>query len=128
MNKQLEQVKKFMETFEQEVASNPTIPNLSIIHLRTALAIEEVMETDQAAVRGDLVGVADGLGDQLYILLGTFLAYGFHEKAVRIFDEIQRSNMSKANPDGSVTKSATGKVIKSPTYSPADLAPIVLEN
>jgi predicted HAD superfamily Cof-like phosphohydrolase len=80
-------------------------------------------------LRGDLVGVADGLADVLYVVIGTAVAYGIDIQEV--FDEVHRSNLSKTvwnEEEGRYTieKDEFGKGVKPPTYSPAELEPIVL--
>ena len=64
----------------------------------------------------DLVEIADALGDKLYILCGTILAHGLQDKIVEVFEEIQRSNMSKLSTDGSPVIREDGKILKGPNY------------
>jgi predicted HAD superfamily Cof-like phosphohydrolase len=73
--------------------------------------------------RPNLPLIADALGDLLYVIYGTAIAYGIDMESV--FNEIHRSNMSKANPDGSVNKREDGKIIKSASYSPARIKEII---
>ncbi|MBL7897962.1 MAG: nucleoside triphosphate pyrophosphohydrolase family protein, partial [Crocinitomicaceae bacterium] len=70
------------------------------IMLRYKLMREENEEYLEAAQKGDIVEVADALGDQLYILCGTILRHGLQHKIAEVFEEIQRSNMSKLDKDG----------------------------
>ena len=81
----------------------------------------------QAVIDKDVVEVADALGDQLYILIGTILSHGMQEVIVDVFNEIHRSNMSKLDENGKpiingqngvldITREL-GKVLKSPRYS-----------
>ena len=70
----------------------------------------------EAAQSNDLVEVADALGDMLYILCGTIIEHGMQHKIESVFDEIQRSNMSKLGSDGSPIYRADGKVMKGPNY------------
>jgi predicted HAD superfamily Cof-like phosphohydrolase len=74
---------------------------------------------------GDLVEVADALGDMLYILCGTIIEHGLQDKIEEVFAEIQRSNMSKLGADGQPIYREDGKVMKGPNYSPPDLATIL---
>jgi predicted HAD superfamily Cof-like phosphohydrolase len=84
--------------------------------LRYTLMREENEEYLQAAQRGDLVEIADALGDQLYILLGTILRHGLQHKIEEVFDEIHRSNMSKLDENGQPIYREDGKVLKSALY------------
>ena len=93
--------------------------------LRHRLMAEENDEYLAAAEQGDLVEVADALGDQLYILCGTLLRHGLGEVIGEVFLEIQRSNMSKLGTDGRPVRRDDGKVLKGPHWSPPDLAPIL---
>jgi predicted HAD superfamily Cof-like phosphohydrolase len=77
---------------------------------------EENSEYLEAAKNGDIVEVADALGDQLYILCGTILKHGLQHKIVEVFTEIQRSNMSKLDISGKPIYREDGKVLKSSLY------------
>jgi predicted HAD superfamily Cof-like phosphohydrolase len=74
------------------------------------------------------VGVADALGDMLYILCGTIIEHGLQDKIVAVFDEIQRSNMSKLGQDGKPIYREDGKVLKGPNYFKPDIASIVIDD
>lgn len=93
--------------------------------LRYKLIREENEEYLEAALRGDLVEVADALGDILYILCGTLLKHGLEHKIDEVFREIQRSNMSKLGADGKPIRRADGKVLKGPDYFPPAIASIL---
>ena len=84
--------------------------------LRFNLMDEENNEYLDAATSNDLVEVADALGDMLYILCGTILEHGMHYKIEEVFNEIQRSNMSKLGEDGKPIYREDGKVLKGPNY------------
>ena len=86
---------------------------------------EENEEYLEAAKEGDLVEVGDALGDMLYILCGTIIAHGFQEKIEAIFDEIQKSNMSKLDKNGKPIYREDGKVMKGPNYFKPDLQKIL---
>jgi predicted HAD superfamily Cof-like phosphohydrolase len=86
------------------------------IALRHRLMAEENEEYLEAAKNGDIVEIADALGDQLYILCGTILKHGLQDKIVDLFKEIQRSNMSKLDKDGNPIYREDGKVMKSDLY------------
>ncbi len=98
---------------------------LETILLRYKLMREENEEYLEAASRNDLVEVADALGDMLYILCGTILEHGMQHKIEEVFEEIQRSNMSKLGPDGKPIYREDGKVLKGPDYSKPDIQTIL---
>jgi predicted HAD superfamily Cof-like phosphohydrolase len=123
MEKQLSQVREFHEKFLHPVSDKPTLAVNE--ELRYNLMKEENDEYLEAAEKADLVGVADALGDQLYILCGTILAHGMQNLIGEVFDEIQRSNMSKLGSDGSPVYREDGKIMKGPNYTPPDLKYIV---
>jgi predicted HAD superfamily Cof-like phosphohydrolase len=91
----LNSVKKFHEKFDHLIADKPSIPNETICNLRVNLLREEVNEFETALKNGDLVEAADALLDIQYVLSGAMLSIGIHEIASELFDEVQRSNMSK---------------------------------
>ncbi|MBT8203796.1 MAG: nucleoside triphosphate pyrophosphohydrolase family protein [Eudoraea sp.] len=93
--------------------------------LRFNLMDEENKEYFQAAQNNDLVEVADALGDMLYILCGTILEHGMQYKIEEVFEEIQRSNMSKLGADGRPIYREDGKVLKGPGYTAPDLKTIL---
>ncbi|GHC55380.1 nucleoside triphosphate pyrophosphohydrolase family protein [Ulvibacter litoralis] len=84
--------------------------------LRYELMREENEEYLEAANANDLVEVADALGDMLYILCGTIIEHGMQHKIEEVFNEIQRSNMSKLGADGKPIYREDGKVLKGPNY------------
>ena len=94
-------------------------------NLRFRLMDEENKEYLEAAMAGDLVEVADALGDMLYILCGPIIEHGLQDKIEDVFAEIQRSNMSKLGADGKPIYREDGKVMKGPNYSPPDLAGVL---
>ena len=93
--------------------------------LRFNLMDEENKEYFEAAQRGDLVEVADALGDMLYILCGTILEHGMQHKIEEVFEEIQRSNMSKLGANGKPIYREDGKVLKGPDYFKPNIAGIL---
>jgi len=84
--------------------------------LRFDLMKEENEEYFEAANKNDLVEVADALGDMLYILCGTIIEHGMQYKIEEVFEEIQRSNMSKLGENGEPIYREDGKVLKGPNY------------
>ena len=93
--------------------------------LRFNLMDEENKEYLEAANEGDLVEVADALGDMLYILCGTILEHGMQYKIEEVFEEIQKSNMSKLGSDGKPIYREDGKVLKGPNYFKPDIKAIM---
>jgi len=89
---------------------------------------EENDEYKEACWNGDLIEVADALGDQLYILCGTILKHGLQHKIEEVFNEIQRSNMSKLGADGKPIFREDGKIQKGPSYSQPDINKILSKN
>lgn len=126
MKKQLNHVEKFHDTFgiPNEYAPKATISN-DLIDLRFKLMAEENEEYLEAAKNGDLVEVADALGDMMYILCGTILSHGMQHKIEEVFEEIQRSNMSKLGEDGKPIYREDGKVLKGPNYFRPNIAKII---
>ncbi|MFM7428268.1 MAG: hypothetical protein ACKO1F_00025 [Flammeovirgaceae bacterium] len=144
----LNQVAEFHKTFKHPILANPTIPDENRCKLRVALIAEELKELEVAILDKDIVEVADALCDLQYVLSGAILEFGLGEKFKALFDEVQRSNISKAclteeeaietvefykQKDGTecyykqddgkwlVYRKQDNKTIKSINYSPADL-------
>lgn len=117
MQKQLNAVKEFHQTFKVGFQENPTASLGAVKNqLRYNLMKEENEEYLQAVNENDLTEIADALGDMLYILCGTIIEHGLQHKIEAVFDEIQRSNMSKIGNDGQPIYREDGKVIKGPNY------------
>ena len=93
--------------------------------LRFNLMQEENQEYLEAAKNNDLIEVADALGDMLYILCGTIIEHGMQDKIEEVFNEIQRSNMSKLGEDGQPIYREDGKVLKGPNYFKPNIADIL---
>ena len=126
----LEETIQAVETFHNAfgIANNekPTVDlSENDIKLRHRLMHEENEEYLEAAENGDLVEVADALGDMLYILCGTILKHGMQHKIAEVFQEIQRSNMSKLDADGKPIYREDGKVMKSDLYSKPNIKDIL---
>jgi len=144
----LNMVAEFHRTFKHPILPSPAIPDEGRCKLRVALIAEELKEMEVAILQNDLVGVADALCDIQYVLSGAILEFGLADKFKELFDEVQRSNMSKAcvseeeaqktveyykAKDGTecyykregnkwlVYRKSDNKTIKSINYSPADL-------
>ena len=92
----LNQVAAFHKLFKHPVLDKPQIPSKERCELRVELLSEELKELQEAIKANDLVEVADALCDLQYVLSGAVLEFGLGEKFVELFDEVQRSNMSKA--------------------------------
>lgn len=148
----LNQVAEFHKTFKHPIEEGPIIPERRRCDLRVALIREELEELEAAIENNDLVEVADALCDIQYVLSGAVLEFGLGEKFRELFDEVQRSNMSKScaseneaeatvkyykeergmdcfyrKVDGHylVYRSDDHKTLKSINYSPADLKSIL---
>ena len=118
-----EKVKKFMETFGQEVKSKPSFSSKKINDLRYNLIKEELDELKQAIDKNDLLEVADALTDILYVTYGAGHAFGINLD--NCFSEVQNSNMSKLGTDGKPIYNEAGKVMKGPNYYKPDLSKFV---
>ena len=114
-----ERVKKFMETFGQEVKRKAEFPNDKITTLRYDLIKEELEELRIAMERKDIKEVADALTDILYVTYGAGHAFGINLD--KCFEEVQSSNMSKLGEDGRPIYNDKGKVMKGPNYFKPDL-------
>lgn len=148
----LNQVADFHRTFQHPVAENPKIPDANRCNLRVNLLAEELKELEAAIADGNLIEIADALCDLQYVLSGAVLEFGLAGKFVELFNEVQRSNMSKAcscreeaeatvahyartkeeacyirEVDGRflVFREGDNKTMKSVGYSPADLTKIL---
>ena len=118
-----ESVKKFMQTFGQEVRTKASFPNDKIIGLRLDLIREELSELEEAIEKKDIKEVADALTDILYVTYGAGHAFGINLD--KCFEEVQNSNMSKLGSDGKPIYNEHGKVMKGPNYFKPDLSKFV---
>ncbi len=117
MKKNIEAVKTFHTAFKIGHRETPKADlGMEKNLLRYKLMREENEEYLEAANANDLVEVADALGDMLYILCGTIIEHGLQHKIEAVFDEIQKSNMSKLGEDGEPIYRDDGKVLKGPKY------------
>jgi predicted HAD superfamily Cof-like phosphohydrolase len=148
----LKMVADFHQTFKHPIQRTPSIPDEDRCRLRVALIAEELKELETAIHDKDIVEVADALCDIQYVLSGAILEFGLGDKFKELFEEVQRSNMSKAciseeeaeqtvahykKKDGTecyyrlegkkwlVYRRSDNKTIKSIGYSPADLKQII---
>ncbi|OUX43804.1 phosphoribosyl-ATP diphosphatase [bacterium TMED277] len=118
-----ESVKKFMQTFGQEVKITANFPNDKIINLRLDLIREELSELKEAIEKKDIKDVADALTDILYVTYGAGHAFGIDLD--KCFEEVQNSNMSKLGSDGKPIFNEHGKVMKGPDYFKPNLSKFV---
>jgi len=116
-------VKKFMETFGQEVKNKAEFPDEKIQNLRVSLIEEELSELKEAIKNKDIKEVADALTDILYVTYGAGHAFGVDLD--QCFDEVQRSNMSKLDENGKPIFNENGKVLKGPNYFKPNLEKFV---
>ena len=128
IKKPVEAVTAFHKAFGLNVSTNPTVdlPE-EIKKLRYNWMKAENEEYLEAIKNDDLVEVADALGVMLYILCGTIISHGLQDKMESIFDEIQRSNMSKLDSNGKPIYREDGKVMKGPHYFKPNIAAILKE-
>lgn len=126
LEKAIQHVREFHEAFGLPVRTTPDgqIPEKEY-KLRFNLMKEENEEYLEAVKNGDIVEIADALGDMLYILCGTINAHGLQELMAPIFEEIQRSNMSKLDENGKPIYREDGKVMKSSRYFKPDIKSII---
>ena len=118
-----ERVRKFMETFGQEIKEKASFPNDKIALLRYDLIKEELEELKEAMENKDIKEVADALTDILYVTYGAGHAFGINLD--KCFNEVQNSNMSKLGSDGKPIFNDKGKVMKGPNYFKPDLTKYV---
>ena len=116
-------VKKFMQTFGQDVKTKPSFPSDKIIELRNSLIEEELSELKDAVKSKNITEVADALTDILYVTYGAGHAYGIDLD--KCFNEVQNSNMSKLGKDGKPIYNESGKVMKGPNYFKPDINKIL---
>ena len=118
-----ESVRKFMETFGQEIKEKASFPNDKITALRFDLIKEELDELKVAMINRDIKEVADALTDILYVTYGAGHAFGINLD--KCFQEVQNSNMSKLGKDGKPIYNEKGKVMKGPNYFKPNLSKFV---
>jgi predicted HAD superfamily Cof-like phosphohydrolase len=92
----LNSVAQFHHLFDLPVLDQPQIPTRERCKLRLSLLKEELEELEEAIEDHDLVEVADAFCDLQYVLSGAILEFGLGNKIAELFDEVHRSNMSKA--------------------------------
>lgn len=126
MKEFLDSVAEFHRVYKVPMAETPTAATSpELVSLRHKLMAEENEEYLEAAQAGNLVEVADALGDQLYILCGTIITHGLQHLIEDVFREIHRSNLSKLGPDGQPLYREDGKVMKGPNYFRPDIASVL---
>jgi len=118
-----ESVKKFMETFGQEIKEKANFPDEKTTSLRYDLIKEELDELREAMENRDIKEVADALTDILYVTYGAGHAFGINLD--KCFEEVQNSNMSKLSSDGKPIYNEKGKVMKGPNYFKPNLSKFV---
>ena len=128
IKKPIQAVIDFHNAFGLGVEQNPkaNLPHATS-KLRFDLMKEENEEYLEAAKANDIIEIGDALGDMLYILCGTIISHGFQDKIESIFDEIQKSNMSKLGADGKPIYREDGKVLKGPNYFKPNIEKVLKE-
>lgn len=119
MTSHSDQLREFHETFGHPAPDSPTLLDEATAILRWDLFWEEYEEYLYAEQEGNIIEIADALGDMAYILFGTATVHGIDLSPV--FDEIHRSNMSKLGADGKPIYREDGKVLKGPNYFPPNI-------
>lgn len=94
--KALSQVAEFHKTFKHPIVDKATIPARERSQLRIDLIAEELKELQEAVNDNNMVEIADALCDLQYVLAGAVLEFGLANNFKTLFDEVHRSNMSKA--------------------------------
>ena len=122
MKTQINKVRAFHNAFKQENGVTPSNTEQNVFELRHRLMAEENDEYLEACKNNDLIGIADALGDQLYILCGTILKHGLQNKIEDVFTEIHESNLSKLDDNGKPIFREDGKILKSNNYFKPDLS------
>jgi len=105
-------VERFHEKFGLEIRYKPSMLPDDRAVLRISLIKEEVFETIDAIINSDLTGIADGICDSIYVLLGTAIECGIDISPV--WNEVQRTNMNKEG--GSMRED--GKILKPEGWLP----------
>jgi predicted HAD superfamily Cof-like phosphohydrolase len=125
LHEKIKSVAEFHTVFSIGNASEITLIHEKDYTLRYNLIKEENEEYLEACKNGDIVEIADALGDQLYILFGTILKHGLQHKIEEVYDEIHRSNMSKLDENGKPIFREDGKILKSQNYFKPDIKSIL---
>lgn len=125
LHEKIKSVAEFHETFKIGNADKIQLIDERDYTLRYNLIKEENEEYLEACKNGDIVEIADALGDQLYILFGTILKHGLQHKIEEVYDEIHRSNMSKLDENGLPIFREDGKILKSEFYFKPDIKTIL---
>jgi predicted HAD superfamily Cof-like phosphohydrolase len=125
MRDYIQMVGDFHTVFDQKDGNKPRLISSNEGKLRYSLLAEENNEYLEAVESNDLVGIADALGDQLYIIYGTILKHGLQNKIEEVFREIHRSNMSKLGADGKPIYREDGKILKGPSYFRPNIKDII---
>lgn len=125
LREKIKSVEEFHNVFKIGNADEMKLIDERDYMLRYNLIKEENEEYLEACKNGDLVEIADALGDQLYILFGTILKHGLEHKIEEVYDEIHRSNMSKLDEEGNPIFREDGKILKSSLYFKPDIRKIL---
>ena len=126
MKKQLDKVSEFHKIFKLGIENQPvSILENNKAKLRFELMKEENEEYLEAAEKGNVIEIADALGDMLYILCGTIIEHGMQNVIEEVFEEIHKSNLSKLDENGKPIYREDGKVIKGPNYFPPNIEKIM---
>lgn len=145
----LTKVREFHKTFGVARRETPGFPVWDRVVLRMKLVTEEYTELmnamgfdvevavtkeledsslfefhiEEESHGANIVGVGDATSDLHYVVSGTSDEFGLPED--ELFDEVHRSNMSKADEDGTVPRREDGKILKAARWSPPDINSIL---
>lgn len=123
--KLIESVLEFHLAFDVPTPELPCVPGIKRKLLRMELMKEELRELEDGIDNGNLIQIADGIADLLYVVAGTAIEFGLGDRMEEIFNEVHRSNMSKLDENGKPLFRNDGKVLKSKLFKKPDLFPIV---
>jgi predicted HAD superfamily Cof-like phosphohydrolase len=119
MKAEQQMVQSFHERMGAPVSEYPQLLTPEQADFRARLIEEETREYREACEAGDLVQVADALGDLAYVLLGTAVEHGIELEPV--FHEVHRSNMTKEPLDPVTRKGGKG-----PSFQPPRLEALLV--
>lgn len=114
-------VSDFMIAGEQNIISKPSI-NSKQAELYMNLIKEEFLETSKAFEEQDLIEVADGLADMVWVIMGMCSSCGIDFE--KVWNEVKASNMSKFI-DGKAIKNEDGKIMKPEAYFRPDIKKVL---
>jgi len=113
MNTEQQFVYNFHKFFNVHIEPHPKVPPTEVVELRIRLMLGELNELIDALRDKNLIEIADGIADLLYVAYGTAVSCGLNMQY--ILDEVHTSNMTKGG------RRKDGKILKPITFRPPDL-------